>query len=231
MARTSVKNYKLQIAYTILLTICVPLAYLWLIYAGKVIEVMNPDTVEFSLLFAMFLPIGIYWCAVFVLGIGNIVHGFRLYRQHRDTECLNSMLILKYGLVAFFCVNFIMMALYYFLVTFGAIVASRFFLIIFTPVLLPIWIIAISVTVFFTWLAILPGSFYSIQVLRIGFRERKIGIIGFAGHLILQCIFLTDVLDSMYLATKKFGKGKKSSIVIGAVYILGIVGILWFLAK
>lgn len=230
MKKLSAKKYMLQIAYTVLLTACAPLALLWISYATKVGEAISTDASGFALL-VIFLPVGIYWGVVLVLGICNIVHSFRLYRQHCDLECINSMLILKYGLVVFFCVNFIVLAVFYFMITLGTVVGTRGIAILFAPVLLPWLIITLSFSVFCTWMAIIPGSFYSIQVLRIGYREHKIGIAGFMGHLVWQFLFLADVLDSMYLATKKFGRGKKSSFVIGVVYILGVIGMIWFVAQ
>lgn len=230
MKKVSVKNYKLQIGYTVLLTACAPLALLWMFYATKVGNAMSTDASGLALL-VIFLPVGIYWCSVLVLGICNTVRSFRLYQKHCELECLNSMLILKYGLVVFFCINFIVLAFFYFMVTLGTVVGTRGAAILFAPVLVPWLVIALLSSVFFTWIAIIPGSFYSIQVLRIAYRQHKIGIAGLIGHLILQFMFLTDVLDSMYLATKKFGMGKKSSVAVGVVYILGAIGTIWFIVQ
>ena len=46
-------------------------------------------------------------------------------------------------------------------------------------------------------------------------------------HGIFQFTFFLDVLDSMYLAVVKYGRGKKSSAVIAVLYILLIIGFIW----
>ena len=66
--------------------------------------------------------------------------------------------------------------------------------------------------------------FYGIQVIRITYREKKTGIGAAVWHGILQFVFLADVLDAMYLAVKKWGMGKKSSVVIGFLYVLMLAG-------
>ena len=50
-------------------------------------------------------------------------------------------------------------------------------------------------------------------------------------HGILQFMFLADVLDAMYLAVKKWGMGKKSSVVIAVLYVLMLGGIIWGAVK
>ena len=44
-------------------------------------------------------------------------------------------------------------------------------------------------------------------------------------------MFLADVLDAMYLAVKKWGMGKKSSVVIAVLYVLMLGGIIWGAVK
>lgn len=43
-------------------------------------------------------------------------------------------------------------------------------------------------------------------------------------HGILQLFFLADVLSAMYLAAVKWKRAKKSSIVVGIVYIVCAIG-------
>ena len=43
----------------------------------------------------------------------------------------------------------------------------------------------------------------------------------------LQFVFLADVLDAMYLAVRKWGRGKKSSVVIGVLYIAAVAALIW----
>ena len=44
------------------------------------------------------------------------------------------------------------------------------------------------------------------------------------------CADMVDVLDAMYLAVKKWGMGKKSSVLIGILYGGAGAGLIWFIA-
>lgn len=224
------KAYRLQIIYVILLTSLSPLACLWIIFVDKVFKAMGDSATGWTVLL-VFIPVGIYWCIVLAIGIINIIISFKTYKNRGVTECINGMLIHKYGLVIFFIINFLLLFAVYFLATFGVLIGSRGLAIIFAPVLLPWLVFAVCWSVFCTWLAVLPGSFYSIQVIRASYRAHKIGFGGALCHTILQFLFLTDVLDSMYLATKHWGRGKKSSIIIGAIYLAGVAAIIWLIMR
>lgn len=99
------------------------------------------------------------------------------------------------------------------------------------PVLLPVWVVGLCVSVFATWLAILPGSVYGIQVIRMSYKAGKISLVAAILHTILQFFFLTDVLDAMYLAAGKWNRGKKSSFVVGALYLISFIGIIILIVK
>ena len=137
------------------------------------------------------------------------------------------MLLHKYGLVIFFVVNFIVMFLFYFVVTFGSLVGTRGLALFAAPVLLPWLTAAVVFTVSATWLAIVPGAFYGIQVIRFTLREKKTGYAAAVLHGFLQFVFVADVLDAMYLAVRKWGRGKKSSAVIGILYIVAVAAVIW----
>ena len=47
-------------------------------------------------------------------------------------------------------------------------------------------------------------------------------------HMLLQFLFLIDVLDAMYLAVQTWGQGKKSSFLIAVLYLLLAAGIIAF---
>ena len=82
-----------------------------------------------------------------------------------------------------------------------------------------------------SWLAILPGSIYSIQVIRGSVHAGKISGGAAVIHGILQFLFLTDVLDAMYLAAGKWGRGKKSSVLVALVYVAAVIGIVCIVYK
>lgn len=232
------KKYALSIAYVILLTLCVPLVclYIWLLTVLPIPwELLSTWADSFGrgvLVFLLFLfPVGLYWIAVFILGVANIIKSFKIYRSGDAAGCVNGMLIHKYGLVVFFAVNFVVMFLFYFILTFGTLVGTRGLAVFAAPVLLPWLVAAIAFTVFASWLAIVPGAVYGIQVIRFTVKGKKMGLGAAIWHGILQFMFLTDVLDAMYLAVKKWGMGKKSSIVIGILYVLMLAGIIWGVVK
>lgn len=221
------KKYSLAIAYVLLLTLCLPLAcfYIWLLTILPIPwEGLTAWADNFGkgllVMLVFFFPVFMYWLAVLMLGIANIVKSFRGYRSGNVDECINQMLIHKYGLVIFFIINFLVMSVWYFLLTFGTLVGTRGLAIFAAPVLLPFLVISIVLTVAATWLAIVPGAFCGIQVIRFTLKEKKIGPGAALWHGILQFVFLADVLDAMYLAVGKWGRGKKSSVVIGILYIL-----------
>lgn len=225
MKRFELKKYRLQIAYVGLLSACLPLLFVWL---GLIILLLNHFEKVHSglMLFAVGFPVFFYWSVVVILGIGNAVHSFRIFRENQEVEYVNSMLILKYGLVVFFCVNFILLVFWYFMFALGMFIGSRGTILFALPVLLPWLIICIGLAVIGTWLAILPGSCYSLQVLRQAYKQGKLSRSAMFLHAVLQFIFLIDVLDAMYLALKLYGRGKRSSIVVSVLYLLVLIGIV-----
>ena len=82
-----------------------------------------------------------------------------------------------------------------------------------------------------SWLAILPGRMYSIQVIRGSVRAGKISAGAAELHGILHFLFQADVLDAMYLSAGKWGRGKNSSVLVAFVYIAAVVGIVWIVYK
>ena len=232
------KKHALSISYVILLTLCMPLAclYMWFLTVLPVSwEAVNEwaDTFPKWLFytFVLLLPVGVYWLTVLVLGILNIARSFNAYKSGDAVGCVNGMLIHKYGLVVFFVVNFIVLVGIYLLVTLGLVMGTRGIFLVLAPFFLPWLVAAVGFTVFTTWLAIIPGAFYGIQVIRFTYREKKTSAGAAVWHGVLQFIFLADVLDAMYLAVKKWGRGKKSSIVIAVLYTAGLSGIIWMIIK
>lgn len=228
------KKYALSIAYVILLTLCVPLVclYIWLLTVLPIpwdllIAWVDSFGRGVLVLLIFLLPVGLYWLAVFILGVANIIKSFKMYRSGDAAGCVNGMLIHKYGLVVFFAVNFVVMFLFYFILTFGTLVGTRGLAVFAAPVLLPFLTAAVIFTGFATWLAVVPGAYFGIQVIRFTLREKKTGRAAAVWHGILQFVFLADVLDAMYLAVRKWNRGKKSSAVVGILYIAALAAIIW----
>lgn len=226
----------LAVCYVVLLTLCVPLAclYLWILSVlpipyEQVAEQADTFGEGVLIILLFFLPVAVYWMTVLVLGILNIMRSFQICRAKDAVGCVNGMLIHKYGLVIFFGINFCVLALYYFAMTFGVLVGTRGLALFAAPALLPWLTAAMGFSVFTTWLVMIPGAFYGIQVIRLSRREKKISTGAAVWHGLLQFIFLADVLDAMYLAVRKWGRGRKSSVVIGILYILLAAGTVWML--
>lgn len=230
------KKNLLAVCYVIVLTLCVPLAcfYIWLLSVlpipyEQIAEQADTFGEGVLTILLFFLPVAVYWMTVLVLGILNIIRSFQICRAKDAAGCVNGMLIHKYGLVIFFGINFCVLALYYFVMTFGVLVGTRGLALFAAPVLLPWLTAAIGISVFTTWLVMIPGAIYGIQVIRLSRREKKISTGAAVWHGLLQFIFLADVLDAMYLAVRKWGRGRKSSVVIGVLYLLLAAGVAWLL--
>lgn len=204
-----------QIFYIVLLSMQVPfnLIYMWTALVKMEIKTAVLLYVVIAALF---------FTAVGILGIVNVVKGFRAYRRDDQEYCLRAMLKLKYGLVAFFILNFLGMLT----IAFLAVVASRGMVML----MFPMQIIFVAMGVIATWFAMLPGSVYAFWVARFAVKEGKITGGGLIVHTILQLLFLTDVLDAAFLAVRYFNRGKKGAIAVIALYlltfILCVVGLL-----
>ena len=99
------KSRKSTFLYVILLTLCVPLAYVYLILVTGLLDKIQEGHIGLMLMI-VFLPLFFYWGLVAVVGIINIGQSFKIYKTGNPIECVNRMLIHKYGLVVFFCVNY-----------------------------------------------------------------------------------------------------------------------------
>lgn len=215
------QKHTLQIAYVILLTLGVPF-YILTAWAASAVQPLR----IFSLLY---LPL--YLLLFLFLGLLNIRDSFRAYTEKDAVYCVNGMLILKYGLVVFFIFNFLILTAVFLLGGLVVLIASRGTLIFALPMLLP-WIFAIiGIAAFFTWLMLLPGAFWGVQVIRKSMAEGKLSPGKALLHGALQFIFLTDVLDAMYLSVRIWNRGKKSAAVIGTLYLAVIAWLIFAIVR
>ena len=225
------KKYKMQISYVILLTLCLPLSALYFTLFGETAAVAeNADSA--SHLLSAYIPLGfVYWTGVTVLGIFNMIQSFRSFKAGSVSECVNGMLIHKYGLVVFFVNNFCTIALLMFSTGLIAMIASQGTIIFALPFLLPWLFAALIAASFFTWLAMIPGAFWGIQVIRFTRVQRGMSMGKAIFHGFLQFVFMADVLDAAYLSVKKWGRGKRSAAVICALYVLLVAGAVWSICR
>lgn len=197
---------KLLITYVVLLSIQVPfnIIYFWTLLSSGSESLMTA--------FGMGYPIIalLYFAALIVIGTISILNSFKAYKENDFEYCIKGFMILKYGLIPFFVVNFLSMAF----LALVFLVASRGTIIFAAPIFL---LIGIS----FTWIAMLPSSFWGLQVIRFAVRDGKIGKSKFL-HIFLQFCFLLDLLDTVYLAAFKYRRGKVASILVYLAYVLCI---------
>lgn len=214
MNATPKQSYLLPIAYDALLTAGFPFAIIYFIFCG-----ITGGFLPHRLLLAGFFVFAfLYLAATFTLGILNILQSCQKYKQGNSIYCLNAMLILKYGLVAYFVLNFVFYAFFCLI----AIAASRGTILFAVP-LYP----AIGVFFFFiiggTWVGLLPGAFYGIQVVRFSRAQGKLTHGMAILHGILQFVFFLDVLDALYLSVRLWARGKKSAVFIGILYAVPVL--------
>lgn len=214
MTTNTKQTYILPIAYDVLLTAGFPFFVAYIIFCGLFGASFPPRL----LLAGFFVCALLYLAAAFTLGVLNIAQSFRKYAQGEDIYCLNAMLILKYGLVVYFVLNFV----FYVFLGLIALAASRGTLLFAVP-LYPLLGVILFVIIGGTWVGLLPGAFYGLQTARFGRAQGKLSSGAAILHSILQFLFLLDVLDALYLSVKLWGRGKKSAVAVGILYAVPIV--------
>ena len=103
---------KLAIAYVIILSLIPVLALPNLIFQSHVLDAIPYDASALTTELGFFLsnlPAIIYIMLLYILGILNIWKSFSSYEEGDSTALINRMLIHKYGLVAFFLYDFILL--------------------------------------------------------------------------------------------------------------------------
>lgn len=203
------KEYKAAVGYVLLMNLAFPSVVVYAIVSFLVAKAVDSG--------AWVLPVfGILWLlygiALLILGIKNMKFAFGAGRRQEAEVCVNGMLIHKYGLVAFFLINFVSLSLMYFVF----LVASRGTFFMFLPITVPVSMMA-------TYVIMIPGSVYGLQVIRESRRTGKLSKNASMWHSLFQFLFLTDVLSAMYLAVKKWNRGKKGAVVILILYLTGLL--------
>lgn len=123
-------------------------------------------------------------------GIGNILMSIIFAFQSIDTKnrqnsMLNRMLFLKLSVIPFFIFNFMLWT-----GVFGTLMLfpGGIFLLALAPII-----------VFLTFTVLLVTSSSTISVLVYCYRAKQIDISKLIVHIVLQLIFVVDVIDSIYL--------------------------------
>lgn len=120
-----------------------------------------------------------------VCGIMNIVASFRNYKNDPEA-CIENLRLLKYGMIPCFVINFIWMVILGFLIAVGSLLLGL------------VWFLPFAVIA--SWLYLLPGAFYGIQVIRVMKRRQGRGAVFVLINGIFQFCFVLDVIDTAYLS-------------------------------
>ena len=118
------KSRKSTFLYVILLTLCVPLEYVYFILVTRLLDKIQEGHIGLTLMI-VFLPLLFYWGLVAVVGIINIGQSFKIYKTGNPIECVNRMLIHKYGLVCLFLCEFSGSVHLLFFISMAVLVGSR----------------------------------------------------------------------------------------------------------
>ncbi|GKU25150.1 DUF6652 family protein [Clostridium folliculivorans] len=122
----------------------------------------------------------------------NAVNSFILLKNSDYNSMRKNMKALKFGVIPYFVINFIIYALL-FLLFFAA---SRG-LIVFTPIPL-----LFLIPVFFAYLTVIFTSSYGIGFSLILYKEKRIKTGKLVLHMLLQLCFVLDVIDTIILVSK-----------------------------
>ncbi|MBK1813191.1 hypothetical protein JHL18_21445 [Clostridium sp. YIM B02505] len=152
------------------------------------IDLNNSSWLKWLLVFA--LTVSEIFNIVFA-GI-NAVNSFILLKNGDYTSMRKNMKALKFGVIPYFVINFIIYVLL-FLLFFAA---SRG-LFIFTPIPL-----LLLIPVFFAYLTVIFTASYGIGFSLILYKEKRIKTGKLVLHILLQLCFVLDVIDTIVLLAK-----------------------------
>jgi hypothetical protein len=206
-------GYFCQIMYVVLHVFFLPLYVLYAQTLGKKLSDAGMGTGIY------FVPVILYLIVTVTFWFLNMSRALKADTSCENISLINSMLILKYGMVVYFIINFLTWSLLFLFISVGGMIATRGAGILMMPFVFAF----VPVVMFFTFLSMVPGSLYGMRTAQMTGRCGKISRQAVVLHGILQFLFLLDVLDAMYLSVGKWKRGKKSAVLIGAIYILAVL--------
>lgn len=127
-----------------------------------------------------------------VFAVINAINSFILLKNRDYNSMRKNMKALKFGVIPYFVINFVIYALLLLLL----FAASRG-LIMFTPIPL-----LFSIPVFFAYLTVIFTSSYGIGFSLILYKDKRIKTGKLVLHILLQLCFVLDVLDTIILIAK-----------------------------
>lgn len=159
-------------------------------------------------------PLPVFAGASFLLGAGNVILAVFCSRKKYEEFLEKAVLILKYGMILFYLTVFILGVSVWFIGTF----------------LGPVGTIAALMFAIVDYAIMIPGIFYGMSWLVLLIRKKDISLKAGIFHGILQCLFVFDVADTMYLMAVKKKKYCRitAGILVLTIVAAGVSGVYFF---
>ncbi|RGY97495.1 hypothetical protein [Clostridium sp. AM58-1XD] len=146
-----------------------------------------------------------------ILGLANCVMAFVWCRQKNEEFLMDSMMIMKYGIMPFFIV---------------------YFLIAFVLGLVMVFIAGLIPAMLFMWIdycILFVGTMYAVSYMIAMVRSGRMTALAAVWHALLQFVFVLDVADTVYLTAWKRRRGRKALAV--SMSVSALILILFFLSS
>lgn len=190
--------------------------------AGKVFYILPAGYLAVSYTALIFLlkqevsPLPVLAGAALLLGVGNMIQAVHCCRKKHEEFLERAVMLLKYGMILFYMIVFVLGVAVWFIGTF----------------LGPVGMIAALMFAIVDYAIMIPGIFYGISWLVLLIRKKEISLKAGTFHGILQCLFVFDVADTMYLIAVKKKKYRRitAGILVMTVAAAGASGVYFFCA-
>lgn len=189
---------------------------------GKVFYILPAGYLAVSYTALIFLlkqevsPLPVLAGAALLLGVGNMIQAVLCCRKKNEEFLERAVMLLKYGMILFYMIVFVLGVAVWFIGTF----------------LGPVGMIAALMFAIVDYAIMIPGIFYGISWLVLLIRKKEISLKAGTFHGILQCLFVFDVADTMYLIAVKKKKYRRitAGILVMTVAAAGVAGVYFFCA-
>lgn len=187
---------------------------------GKVFYILPAGYLAVSYTALIFLlkqevnPLPVLAGAALLLGVGNMIQAVLCCRKKHEEFLERAVMLLKYGMILFYMIVFVLGVAVWFIGTF----------------LGPVGMIAALMFAIVDYAIMIPGIFYGISWLVLLIRKKEISLKAGILHGILQCLFVLDVADTMYLMAVKKKKYRRitAGILVLSVAAAGVSGAYFF---
>lgn len=189
---------------------------------GKVFYILPAGYLAVSYTALIFLlkqevsPLPVLAGAALLLGVGNMIQAVLCCRKKHEEFLERAVMLLKYGMILFYMIVFVLGVAVWFIGTF----------------LGPVGMIAALMFAIVDYAIMIPGIFYGISWLVLLIRKKEISLKAGTFHGIFQCLFVFDVADTMYLIAVKKKKYRRitAGILVMTVAAAGVAGVYFFCA-